>query len=283
MLKYKILIWLFNIKLSLCNCHTEIKKSGFQQGRGIWSATKIGILPKEINESSGLIQASDSTYWTINDGGGKNMLFEIAQTGKLIRTQAIPTAKNIDWEELTKDHFGRIFIGDLGNNNNDRKDLLIYRVNPNNGTSFTPERIKIHYANQENFPAMKDSQLFDCEAMFAQGDSLYLFSKNRGGNHLVQLYALKAEAGAYALLPKDEIYLKAQVTGAAMSPDGSAFVLLAYGKLYFFDSSSRDINFKKPKFCVKIPLKQAESIIFESSSRIVITNEQGEIWQLSKN
>jgi hypothetical protein len=283
MLKHALLIWLFKMKLLTCNCHYEIKHSGLQQGRGTWTPTKIGILPKEVNESSGLIPATDSTYWTLNDGGGTNELFEITKTGKLIRTQAIPTAKNNDWEELTKDAVGHIFIGDFGNNNNSRKDLMIYKVNPNKGSSFTPERIKIHYANQESFPAIKESKIFDCEAMFAKGDSLYLFSKNRGGNHLVQLYTLKSEAGEYALLPKDEISLKAQVTGAAISPDGSEFVLLSYGKLYFFDSSSADINFKKPKFCVKMPLKQAESITFESNSRILITNEQGEIWQLSKN
>ncbi len=281
MLKYKILIWLFKIKLSLCNCHTEIKHSGFQQGRGTWSATKIGRLPKEINESSGLIQASDSTYWTINDGGGKNVLYEVTKKGAIRQSYPVASSSNVDWEELTTDHKGTVFIGDFGNNNNDRRNLTIYKVNPRKDTS--AERITFHYANQETFPAQEKARIFDCEAMLAVGDSLYLFSKNRGGNEAVQLYALKAVEGNYALIPQDEIRLKAQVTGAALSPDAKTFVLLAYGKLYFFDSSSGRINFDKPTYCVKMPLKQAESILFESSSRIIITNEQGEIWQLSKN
>lgn len=281
MLKYKILIWLFNIKLSLCNCHTEIKQSGFKEGRGSWSATKIGILPKEINESSGLIQASDSTYWTINDGGGKNVLYEVTKKGEALRTQVVENTTNVDWEELTIDDKGTIFIGDFGNNTNDRRNMTIYKVDADKG--FSAERLMLHYANQETFPAHRNAQIFDCEAMLAVGDSLYLFSKNRGRNRAVQLYALKATEGSYVLVPKDEIYLKAQVTGAAMSPDGKTFVLLAYGKLYFFESSLGKINFDKPTYCVKMPLKQAESVLFERNNHIIITNEQGEIWQLCKN
>jgi hypothetical protein len=34
---------------------------------------------------------------------------------------------NIDWED-TKDKNGNLYVGDFGNNDNERKDLCIYKI-----------------------------------------------------------------------------------------------------------------------------------------------------------
>ena len=57
--------------------------------------------------------AKDSTFWVHNDGGNKAELFEIDRKGKLLTTLPLPKAKNIDWEEITRDEKGNIYVGDF--------------------------------------------------------------------------------------------------------------------------------------------------------------------------
>ena len=41
-------------------------------------------LAQEILESSGLVVASDTSFYTINDGGNASILYEINKKGKII-------------------------------------------------------------------------------------------------------------------------------------------------------------------------------------------------------
>ncbi len=278
LLQSKLLWWLFNLKVASCNCHSEIKKSGFERGGHFNKVFKPLKMPKEVNEGSGLIRTSkDSTFWTHNDGGGKNELYEIDKNGNLISTLPIPKAINQDWEEITRDDKGNIYVGDFGNNDNTRRELIIYKFPENNPDKI--EKITFHYADQGRFPPDKNNRNFDCEAFFARGDSLYLFSKNRG-NKYVQLYVLPTQVGEYALLPKDNIFIKTMVTGAALSPDSKRFALLTYGKIFLFLTNNQGVNFRKPAKCFKFAHKQAEAITFVDDNHLLITNEQGELFRV---
>ena len=42
----------------------------------------------------------------------------------------VPGVRQVDWESLAQDPQGVLYIGDCGNNNNDRRDLTIYRFDP---------------------------------------------------------------------------------------------------------------------------------------------------------
>jgi hypothetical protein len=279
MLKYKLLLFLFQIKLSLCNCHTEIRQSGFVKGKRYSKTTQIGQMPSLVNEGSGLVKSlHKNTLLTHNDGGGKPELYEVDSTGNLLATIQAPTAQNIDWEELTQDSKGNLYIGDVGNNQNQRNDLVIYKVLPNKGEAPIIELIKINYQHQK--PKQSEPTIYDCEAMVWHQDSLFLFSKNRGNDHFVRLYALPAHADNYALVPKDSIYLKTQVTGAAIRPDGKELALLTYGKVFLFDITNGSLRFTKPAKCIKFAHRQTEAITYWDNANLLITNEQRQIFRL---
>lgn len=279
MLKYKLLLFLFQIKLSLCNCHTEIRQSGFVKGKRYSKTIQIGQMPSLVNEGSGLVKSlHKNTLLTHNDGGGKPELYEVDSTGNLLATIQVPTAQNTDWEELTQDKNGNLYIGDIGNNQNQRTDLVIYKVSPNKGDAPAIEQIKIKYQHQK--PKQSEPTIYDCEAMVWLQDSLFLFSKNRGNDHFVRLYALPAHAGNYALVPKDSIYLKTQVTGAAVRPDGKELAVLTYGKIFLFDITNKSLCFAKPTKCIKFARHQAEAITYWDKANLLITNEQRQIFWL---
>lgn len=278
MLQSKLLWWLFNLTLASCNCSTERKKSGFQSSNHFYKISKQLIRAKQINEASGLIKSKkDTTFWTHNDGGGKAEIYEINRQGILISMLSFPTLQNQDWEEITRDDYNNLYIGDFGNNENTRKDLAIYKVKEQK--SPTIETIKFHYGDQKQYPPALEHKNFDSEAMFALGDSLFIFSKNRG-NKKVKLYSVANKMGNYELMPKDSVYLKTMVTGAAISPNKKVFALLTYGKVFFFKIENQRVNFKSPQQCFKFAHQQTESIVFVTDNQLLIGNEQGQLFNI---
>lgn len=279
LLQSKILWWLFNLKAASANCTSEAKINGFKNRGHFFTVSQPVKISSKIKECSGMVAtAKDSTFWVHNDGGNKAELFEIDRKGKLLTTLPLPKAKNIDWEEITRDEKGNIYVGDFGNNANDRKDLTIYKFPENEPDKM--EKITFNYAYQKQFPPAKNELNYDCEAFFALGDSLYLFTKNRG-NKAVRMYALTTQAGNYSIVHKDDIFIKTMVTGAAISPDKKTFALLSYGKVLLFGIDNQQVNFRKSIDCFKFAHKQAEAIVFITNKKLMISNEQGELFTVS--
>ncbi len=276
MFLYKFYMFLFSVKIATCNCHTEIKKDGFQRAKAEYSISKTGRMPICINENSGLARAwQDGFYWTHNDSGGNTELYMINEKGKIFDTLFVNDSKNIDWEDLTKDDKGNVYVGDFGNNSQSRKDLCIYKHR--NGKT---EKITFHYADQDYFPAKQ--KVFDCEAFFWHDGKLYLFSKDWSKNHQTQLYILPDQAGDYMLMPEQSIFIKSPVTAADISPNGKEFALLSYGKIFVFEISGGKIDFSKPKSCIKIGRNQAEALAYTNDTDFIITNEQRKVFLVKR-
>jgi len=274
--------WAFMLQIATCSCQQEKQNEGFREGKSLYKIKKLGKLPKEIQETSGLAWATkEGTFWTHNDSGNPAELYEIAKSGKIIAQLKLPKLINMDWEDLAQDARGNLYIADIGNNDNQRKDLAIYKLNPNRPDVY--ETIQLRYAGQTAFPPTPDERNFDCEAVIWHQNKLYLFSKNRSKtNRFAKLYALPDSAGNYLLSPQDSVYSKAMVTSADISPNGKTLALLTYGKILLFDVS-KGISFKKPTYCIKANLGQSEAIVFINDTDFVVTNEKkGEIWSVKR-
>lgn len=264
----------------LCTCEPDRKTNGFTKAHKHYKINKIGKLPAVADESSGLIRGTNKkSFWTNNDSGGKPELYEFDLNGKHLSTKIIPDAKNTDWEDLSQDEKGNIYIGDMGNNGNARKSLTIYKYSQQKNET---EEITFHYADQKEFPPPRDQMNFDCEAFFYHDNQLFLFSKNRSPtNHFVRLYQMPTQKGNYSIAPVDSIPIKTQVTSADISPDGKTFAILTYGKILLFGIDNGKINFKKPLHCFKFAKKQSEALIFINNTDMIVTNEQREIFRIT--
>ena len=88
----------------------------------------LADLPKALNEVSGTeIISNSDLIWMLNDSGNKPLIYGLEKKGTIIRKLKID-AKNHDWEDLTSDKDGNLYIGDFGNNLSDRKNLTILKV-----------------------------------------------------------------------------------------------------------------------------------------------------------
>lgn len=159
-----------------------------------------------VQEPSGIVKSRqfENTYWVHGDSDTGERLFAVNSAGEVImpdwlRSQfhvgptadpdgkpgwpgiRIGLAQNVDWEDISIDERNRIFLFDLGNNNNARRDLGIYELDepdPRVTTAATVNRrARVRYEMQTF--AADDPWYFDCEAGFSWGGGLYLLTKHR--------------------------------------------------------------------------------------------------------
>ena len=90
-------------------------------------------LSKKVNETSGL-ELVDGNFLTLNDSGDEPYLYTFDREGKILSKILIKGAQNRDWESLASDE-KYIYIGDIGNNKGNRKDLTteVYALTKNPG------------------------------------------------------------------------------------------------------------------------------------------------------
>lgn len=242
-------------------------------------------LPKSLNENSGIITLKNSTIWVIEDRGNADKIYNVDFKGKLLRELKVKNAKNHDWEDLAEDEEGNLYIGDIGNNANKRKDLVIYKLpNPEfeKGDNINAKKIKFKYPDQKDFPPKVAELNYDAEALFYHKDNLYIITKNRtipfSGEAVI--YKLPAKPGEYSaelvgkfITCKQDILC--QVTAADISQDGSIIAILGYGKLFLFTNFEWD-NFSKGtmKTINLGTTTQLESICFLNNDTLLLSDEK---------
>jgi len=145
------------------------------------TAQQVSQLPDELSEVSGIELFRDSIFFAINDGGNKSEVYVISKHMKLIKKVEVQEVKNHDWEALALDN-EYLYIGDIGNNLNKRKNLQIHRI-PVKGllekTKVRAETMEIEYSEQKDFPPITSQLYFDAEAMTSHNGKLWIFTKNR--------------------------------------------------------------------------------------------------------
>ncbi|MGY8916156.1 MAG: hypothetical protein ACKVJF_13880 [Flavobacteriales bacterium] len=249
--------------------------------------TFVTKLPHKISESSGLVQINNTSIWTIEDHGNEDEIYQVDFEGKLLNELKVKNAKNEDWEDLAKDEKGNVYIADTGNNNRDRKDLVIYKIpNPEiePGDKIDAEKIEFYFSDQKKFTPKKEELVYDCEAIFYHNKFLYLITKNRRRpfNGEARIYKVPAQKGTYkaefigAFKTCDEPNT-CIVTSADISQDGTKIVLLGYGKLWVFSEFTWD-NFTKGKMqTIELgATTQLESVSFKpnSNTSLLLTDEE---------
>ncbi|MDO5614940.1 MAG: hypothetical protein Q4G16_02030, partial [Cruoricaptor ignavus] len=255
-------------------------------------------LPKSLKEVSGMTLSSDKKIiWTLEDQGNKNKIYGIsAISGKLVKEVEITDAVNTDWEELTTDKKGFSYIGDFGNNENDRKDLVIYKIDLRN----PQEQIDVlqtttfYYPEQKSFPPKKSELMFDCEAFVVYQNDFYLFTKNRSKDFDGTLFVYKVpnQLGNFAAqkvgtITLDGGYNDAVVTAATINSKEDKIVLLSHKNVHILSGFNSD-NFNKVQIkTVELNHNsQKESIVFKDDSTLLIADERnkktgGNIYSLS--
>ena len=244
----------------------------------------IADLPKTLNEVSGTETTSNIDWvWMLNDGGNEARIYGVNNKGNIKKELKI-NAQNNDWEDLTSDQNGNLYIGDFGNNNNKRKNLTVLKISVDslkNKSNINIDRISFKYPNQTKFPPKKKSMYFDCEAFFHYNDSLYLFTKSRVKNDFgkTNLYKIPTKAGHHVAEFVSSFNscndLGCWITSADISNDGKSVAILSPKSVYVFTNFTNDDFFsgtlKQYDFSFE---SQKEGVCFKDNQTLYITDEK---------
>jgi hypothetical protein len=242
-------------------------------------------LPSILAESSGIIMTAPGKIWSHNDSGNENSLYCFDLTGSLLRTVTVTNASNIDWEDLALDNQKRIYISDAGNNENNRRNLVIYRIpDPESfpGSTVQAEMINFSYEDQTAFPPPASERNFDMEAVIWHNDSLFLFTKDRTSPlaGYTKMYKLPATPGTHIAKAAGSFFLgtsnsAARVTAADIDPVSRKLALLVQQRVIVF-SNYQGSNFFQGKVTdypfTQLP-GQVEALFFVAAGKLYISEE----------
>ncbi|RAJ15133.1 hypothetical protein [Olleya aquimaris] len=229
----------------------------------------VGSIDSDLDEASAAQMVKGSNLiWTIEDAGNKNNVYGMDIKGNIVKDIDIDNVKNDDWEDLTSDKEGNLYIGDFGNNSRKRKIFYIYKIediaNLHNKTN----------AKTITFILPKDVKSEDFEAFFLWNNTFYIFSKEDDKTMVIKV---PNQIGTHTATFLTEYELKGKdtrVTSADISPNGKTIVLLNHDKVWTLT------NFKSDRFfegdVTSIDLEhdsQKEGICFKNNSTVIITDE----------
>lgn len=142
-------------------------------------------LPNKLKETSGL-EIFNEGFITVNDKGNKSIIYSFNKSG-IITSEYNVKAKNEDWEALTLDDVGNLYIADTGNNTYSRSNLkiIIIKITPNHCSVVGTISLKI-----------KKEEKVNIEAIAVVDNKLHLFNKSKC---LTSIYEIPIYEGVYSL------------------------------------------------------------------------------------
>ena len=270
-----------------------------------------------LDEMSGLVKSPqfDNVWWVHNDSGDEARLFAIDSTGgvhlapwradRYTAGAAVDTSGRLAWPGLALGGAAHIdyetmavgdsmlYVGDVGNNGNARRDLGIYMIPEPYYYARRTRPMKhlwIRYPDQTTYPAQTWD--YDAEALFVDNGTLYLLTKRRRGQQINQLapgttlYRLDTEhphqvntltlVGTHATIPPP--------TGAALSPSGDRLAVICTTGVWIFprpEEGDRWLS-EEPR-AIKLDkerLRQAEAVAWDDPQTLRIVNENRDVFVL---
>lgn len=241
------------------------------------------IMEPELAETSGLFYL-DGLVWTFNDSGGEAALYAMDQdNARVIRKTIISNAFNVDWEDVAMDGH-HIYVADVGNNFAARDTLIIYRI-PKSGLLSGDPSINhdgiISLTFEDEITRSKTGySSHDCEAVFAFGDSLYLFTKN-WVDETTSVYVIPVKPGHYQVKHRFLYETRMLVTGADILPEKKMVVLVGYRNLFpvvirygYDDDPGRIDCGGKARFYPFRGGSQVEGVCFNPAGELYISSEK---------
>lgn len=263
---------------------TKAQEKGLASLSPVYLPQLKAELPKEVSETSGLFFHNDR-LWTHNDSGGKPILFALDTTNfQVVQKVTLSNVKNKDWEDVCTDG-ETVFVGDFGNNKGNRKDLRVYTfplstIPAEGDTSIQADSIRFSFTDQTNFEKRKQAHDFDCEAIFATKNYLYLLSKG-WETGTTRLYRLSKNGREQVTEVVNGFDSQGLITGADYDYENRILVLVGYVKsiwkpfMYIiFDFDEAGVKLPNHRFEMpQLAGAQIEGICFFDYGRCFVTAE----------
>ena len=270
--------------------------------------TLATIKDNSITESSGLVasRTTPGAYWTHNDSGDGPFIYAIDTRGDSLGTFRVSGAQARDWEDIAagpgpQPNRSYLYIGDIGDNDAVRPEVIVYRVAEpalsNTTRKFTKSRpgstepaetIRLKYPDGKH----------DAEALLVhpRTGNIYIVTKVVIANPAVYEAVAPFTGGQSITMRRvGETHVPSifggVITGGNISPDGRRVALCDYFQGYEIvlpaGSSNFDDIWKQKMIGFDLgKRKQGESITYRLDGRALLATsegKQGPLIQVERN
>ena len=255
------------------------------------------IKEKSISESSGLA-ASRSTpgaYWTHNDSADSPFIYAFDTRGDSLGIFRVTGAQARDWEDIAagpgpQANKSYLYIGDIGDNNEVRDEVVVYRVAEPKLTAATSKLTKASPGATEPAEAIRlkyPDGKHDAEALLVHPTTgnIYIVNKVPIANPVVYEAMAPFTTGKLVTMRRiGEIHVPSifggVITGGSISPDGRRVALCDYFQGYeiVLPANSRDFNDIWKQRMTGFDLgkrEQGESITYRLDGNALLATSEG--------
>jgi hypothetical protein len=233
------------------------------------------IVDPELTESSGLVASRTfpGVFWTHNDHGSTPKLFAMSRYGGALGKFKVTGATISDWEDISIDSSGNLYLADTGNNDLSRNEVQVYRViepNPRGVGS-----VNVVQAWHLKFP--NGPKNFEC--LFVYGGFGYLVSKERNDNDAVEVFRFPlGNVTSLTLQLVGKVRVPGNVTGGAISRDGQLAALLTENGPFLFRIAGNPLNIVHLRaYFTRYEHSSMEGASFAGDG-LLVTSEDGQIF-----
>jgi hypothetical protein len=256
------------------------------------SSTVVTLRDPRLVEVSGIARGlhSPGVFYVQNDSGDSARLFAVdAHTGRVRAVYQVPGATNVDWEDIAvaPDAAGvpSIWIGDIGDNNADRAEVRVYRVDE---PRVAMDRYDVHARTDrpDIWRLRYPNGAANAESLAVSPDGrAYIFTKSDSGDSVCyEVPAHPDPANVQVLRPIGTVRIRARTssfipadlqqlaTGAAISPSGTVLALRTYTDAFLWRVDHGDVAqaLRTAPRRLSLPLQpQGEGIGFDAESLVV--------------
>jgi len=255
---------------------------------------------KAVDESSGVVASrrNPGLFWTHNDSGDGPLLYSFDRRGRRRGVWRVAGAKAYDWEDVAAGPgpmSGQpyLYVGDIGDNGRERKEIVVYRVAEPAITADTVVNNAVEPYETARAEALRlkyPDGRHDAEALAVHpvsGD-LYVITKTGNPAAGAGVYKLAAPFNAAAVNTLEKIgevrvpsLFPGMLTGADISPDGRRVVFCDYFNAYELVTAERaaggfDEVWKQKPVVVKLGQRtQGEAVCYSLEGRSIIATTEG--------
>jgi hypothetical protein len=269
----------------------------------LWSVTygqpaKLAtIKDKSISESSGLVasRTTPGAYWTHNDSGDGPFIYAFDTRGDAFGTFRVNGAEARDWEDIAagpgpQPNRSYLYIGDIGDNDAVRPEVIVYRVAEPSLSTSTRKFTKSRPGSTEPAEAIRlkyPDGKHDAEALLVhpRTGNLYIVTKVLIANPVVYEAVAPLTVGRSITMrrvgePRVPSLFGGAITGGSISPDGRRVALCDYFSGYELELPAGISNFDDiwKQRMTSFDLgkrKQGESITYRLDGKALLATSEG--------
>ena len=250
-----------------------------------------------VSESSGLVASRTlpGAYWTHNDSGDGPFIYAFNTRGESLAVFRVTGAKARDWEDISagpgpQRNRSYLYIGDIGDNNAARSDIVVYRIPEPDLKTANRNSSKSRPAATENAEAIRltyPDGKHDAETLLVHPSTgnLYIMTKVAFANPVVYEAPAPLNTGKPITLRRiGEVRVPSifggAITGGSVSPDGRKVAFCDYFQGYemVLPASSRNFNDIWKQTMTGFDLgkrKQGESIAYRLDGNALLATSEG--------